>query len=447
VTLPSSISKLQRFKKYLANSGWILADRAFALLFSFIGTVLVARHLGTADFGALSYALAMVGIFGAVGHVGLDALVIRDIVRYPNHQVETLGTSFALKFLGMLLAYGLLFSYAFLFESDDLKRLSMICLAGLLLLFKPFVVIDFWFQAHFKAKYGAIARATSGLCMLVIIVFFVFFGSVSVVYFVSANIAEVVLVALLLIYFAEKKLTITLRSWRFDRERAYALIRQGGLVYLGSILAMVYLKVDIVMLRWLSDSDQVGHYAVAAKLSEAWYVIPAAIVTSIFPRLIELSRENTEAFRYRFQQLLDLLFASGFFVALFVTLAASILVNLIFGADYAGSVSILTIHVWAAVFIFMRAAFSKWILIEDMYYLSLFTQGLGALANVILNAVLIPQYGGIGAAYATLISYALASYFALLFFGRTRPIFWQMSLALLAPVRYPVRYLIRAIIL
>ena len=64
----------------------------------------------------------------------------------------------------------------------------------------------------------------------------------------------------------------------------------------------------------------------------------------------------------------------------------------------------------------MRAAFSKWILIEDTLFFSLITQGLGALANVGLNLLLIPRQGGIGAAVATLLSYATASYFSLFFY-------------------------------
>ena len=103
--------------------------------------------------------------------------------------------------------------------------------------------------------------------------------------------------------------------------------------------------------------------------------------------------------------------------------------------------AILVIHTWASVFIFMRAALSRWILIENALYFSLLTQGLGALSNVILNYFLIPVYGGQGAAWATLVSYAIASFFAVFLYPRTRPVFWLMLNALLAPVRYPLKFL------
>ena len=107
-----------------------------------------------------------------------------------------------------------------------------------------------------------------------------------------------------------------------------------------------------------------------------------------------------------------------------------------FGEVYKNAASILMIHIWAALFIFMRALFSRWIVIEDVLIFSMITHGSGALLNIVLNYILIPQYGGEGAAYATLFSYATSSYFALLLYFKTRPIFWMMTKSLFSPLRY-----------
>ena len=88
----------------------------------------------------------------------------------------------------------------------------------------------------------------------------------------------------------------------------------------------------------------------------------------------------------------------------------------------------------------MRAAFSKWILVEDAIAFSMITQGSGAGANVLLNLVFIPLYGGLGAAIATIISYSMASYFSLFFYKKSREIFWMMTKSLVAPFRYFVGY-------
>ena len=112
-----------------------------------------------------------------------------------------------------------------------------------------------------------------------------------------------------------------------------------------------------------------------------------------------------------------------------------------FGEAYQNAAPILIIHIWAALFIFMRALFSKWIIIEDVLIFSVISHGAGALLNVALNYLLIPHYGGEGAAYATLFSYATSSYLALLLYSKTRPTFWMMTKSIFSPLRYSLNIL------
>src|SRR5690606_29446254 len=218
--------------------------------------------------------------------------------------------------------------------------------------------------------------------------------------------------------------------------KARELFAQGWLIYLGALFAVINIKVDQVMLRWLGDPELVGAYAVAAQLSETWYFVPTAIVATFFPKLIELRNKNEKEFYLRLQQLLDFLCVMAVVVALLMTWCGKWLIMFFFGADYAASAAVLVIHIWAAVFIFMRAAFSRWILIEGLLVFSLVTQGLGALVNVVLNFFLIPSFGAEGAAYATLISYAVSSYVSLVFYDKSRRIFWLMTKSFVSPFRY-----------
>src|SRR5690606_8961912 len=263
---------------------------------------------------------------------------------------------------------------------------------------------------------------------------FVFLG-LGVVYFVAANLLQTIVTAAALIIAYKIKSKIRISEWYFSWEKAKELFSQGWVVYLGSIFAVIYLKVDEVMLRWLEGSEAVGVYAVAAQLSEAWYFVPVAIVASFFPKLIKLREESLEKFNKRLQQLFDLLFVLAVGVAVVMTLLSEWIIVLFFGGHYTESASVLVIHTWAAVFIFMRAAFSRWILIENALMFSLITQGAGALVNVVLNLFLIPSFGAKGAAYGTLISYAFASFFSLLFYSKTRPVFFMMLKSFVFPFR------------
>lgn len=427
-----------KIRRYAHNTLWIMSDRFLSLGIGFAVTVILARYLGPADFGIFSYATSIVTLFAAAGHMGLSGLVVREIIIKPDERGSTIGATFGLKLLGMGAGYIILLCYGLIFEGVDSIEFAAIVIAGATLLFRPFDVLEFWFQAYIQAKYTAIARVTGVLVGAVLKLLFVFSG-LGVLYIVATNLIQAIAVAMIMLVIYKLKSDLSFARWCFSWKKAKSLLGEGWQVYLGSIFSLIYLKSDQIMLRWFDGSEAVGVYAVAAQLSEAWYFIPAAIVASIFPRLIKLREESHLQFNERFQQLLDILLITGLGAAIAVNIFAEWIVSLFFGSGYAHSADILVIHIWAAVFIFMRAAFSRWILIENALAFSLITQGAGAIINVVLNFVFIPKYGALGAAYTTLISYAFASYFSLFFYRKTRAVFFMMTKSLFTPIRYAKR--------
>jgi O-antigen/teichoic acid export membrane protein len=427
----------KRFRKYIANTSWIMAEKIATMGLGFVVTVVLARHFGPTQFGILAYAISLVSILAVAGHAGLSGLVVKELVKDPENKNEIMGTSFVLKGLGYLIGLILAIIAGFLTESPKSIEFWVLVIVATGLIFKPLDVIEFWFQSDLNAKYTAISRVIAAVISSMVKLLVVYLGAklilIAVAHFIQAAVAGALLITFLYI---KSKLKIT--DWRYSKRKGNELFSQGWVVLLGSIFAVVYLKIDQVMLKWMVGQEEVGVYAVAASLSEAWYFVPTAIVASFFPKLIKLKQDNPQQYHHRLQQLFDGLFVLALIVAIIVTLLAQPLISILFGDAYLNSVPILVVHIWAALFIFMRAAFSKWILIENVLMFSLITQGLGALANVALNYWLIPIYGGLGAAYATLISYAMASYLALLFHSKTRVIFNMMSKAIVSAIRYPL---------
>ena len=428
-------SLFDKLKLYLFNASWMMAERLLNIGVGFVTAVLLARYLGPEQFGILAYAISMTAIFASAGHMGLAGLVVREVVKKPDMVPETLGTTFMLKLSGMAIGYALILIYTLAFEEIGSTEFWMLLIVASAIFFQTFDVVEYWFQSQVQAKYPAIAKSTSLVIAAGIKVALVLSGA-GVVAFAFAHTAQFMLAALILAMLYKGTTAVSLTTWKASFAKAKELLSQGWIIYLGSIFAVVYMKIDQVMLKWMIGAEEVGVYAVAAQLSEAWYFLPTAIVASFFPKLIKLHEADPARFNQRFQQLFDVLFILAIVVAILVSLVAGPLIALLFGAEYQNSASILTIHIWAGVFIFMRAAFSRWILIEGALMFSLITQGLGALANIGLNLLLIPRYGGEGAAMATLISYAIASYAALLVHKKTRPVFFMMTKSIFSPVRY-----------
>ena len=427
-----------KIKLYLFNASWMMVERLLHIGVGFVMAVLLARYLGPEQFGMLSYTIAMTAIFASAGHMGLAGLVVREVVRKPDIIPETLGTTFVLKLSGMALGFSLVLLYALLFEEVGGTEFWMLLIVASAIFFQTFDVVEYWFQSQVQAKYPAIAKSAAMLLAAGIKLLLILSGA-GLMAFAFAHAAQFLFAALLLALLYKGTTRRSLTSWSASFAKAKELLSQGWIIYLGSIFAVIYMKIDQVMLKWMIDAEAVGVYAVAAQLSEAWYFLPTAIVASFFPKLIKLHADDTARFNLRFQQLFDLLFILAIAVAILVTLVAAPLIALLFGEEYRQSASILVIHVWGGVFIFMRALFSRWILIEGALMFSLVTQGLGALANIGLNLLLIPRYGGEGAALATVMSYAIASYVALLGHRKTRPVFYMMTKSIFSPFRYAFR--------
>jgi len=428
----------KRYSKYVSNTLWIFSGKIIGIGLSFISVVLVARHLGPQDFGSLSYALSAIGIVAVVGHLGLSGLVVRDLVKHPDECNTILGTVGFLKIAAMGCGYIIIALVIGVLEGFNNIEFCLVAISGSSLLLLPSETINFWFQSCVQAKYTSSVDIISGLSATALKVLLAI-GGFSVIYFSFVPVLNALISACLLIVLYNKTSEIKLAHWKVSISKAKELISQSWMIYLGSFFAVIYLKVDQLMLRWLANTNEVGQYAVASQISEAFYFIPTAIVVSFFPRLISLHKQSILLFNLRLQHLFDSLTALSLVLIIAVSISFQHLLPILFGAAYSGSISILIVHIWSGVFIFQRALFSKWILIEGLLEFSLITQGFGALANIGLNFLLIPKLGGIGAAYATLFSYATASFLSLFFYKKTRPVFWQMTLAFLSPIRYSFR--------
>jgi len=158
-------------------------------------------------------------------------------------------------------------------------------------------------------------------------------------------------------------------------------------------------------------------------------------VSSFFPSLLKAKAQGIEIYHSKLQKIYDLLVYIALILAIPITFLGTPFIKLLYGDAYEEAGQILSIHIWASVFIFMRSLLSKWLIAENLFVFSFVTHTSGAVVNILLNLILIPQLGGIGAAIATLISYATASYFSLFLNSKTWDMAMMMTKALIVPIR------------
>jgi PST family polysaccharide transporter len=214
-----------------------------------------------------------------------------------------------------------------------------------------------------------------------------------------------------------------LSAWRPRITRAKSLLRDSWPLILAAIAVTIYMRIDQIMLGHMVGNEAVGIYTAAVRISEVWYVIPLAIAASVFPSILEARKKNGDLYKQRLQKLYDLMVLLTLAVALPMTFLSDWIVVLLFGQAYSAAGTVLSIHIWATLFVFLGVASEKWFLAENRQILSFQRTLLGALVNIGLNIILIPKFGIIGAALTTVFSYAIAAMLADVIQKETRPMF------------------------
>ena len=177
-------------------------------------------------------------------------------------------------------------------------------------------------------------------------------------------------------------------------------------------MVSLYMKIDAVMLQNMAGVKEAGAYATVANLSEAWNFMPAVIVTSLFPAILNAKRDDVARYKKRIQHLYDLMVYLSVPVAIVITFAAPLIYKL-YKPEYAYAAPTLSVHIWSGVFVFLGAASSQYLIAENFNKLTFIRTGFGAIVNILLNLMLIPHLGMMGAAIATLVAYASATFFVI----------------------------------
>jgi len=416
-------------RKMLGNTAWLLASRILQMGISMLVGIWVARYLGPQNFGLLNYAIAFCGLFTPLVKLGLDEIVIRDLVQDPQAKNEILGSTFILKLFSGIAVFLLSIGLISLTNKGDNVTFWLVAILASRGILISFDTIDFWFRSQIQSKYTVIAQNTAFLLTTTLKASLIqigaslsaFAGVIWLQSFLSS-------VGMIIGYVLNGNY---LTAWNWSFTRAKYLLQQSWPLILSGLAISVYMKVDILMLGEMAGKDAVGVYSAAVKLSEACYFIPTAFVSSAFPAIMAAKKVSETAYYRKLQKLFNFLNLLAYFISIPITIVSGKLILILYGEDYRMAGIILSIHIWASVFVFMGLVQSPWNIAEGLTKLYLKRTIVGAIINVVLNLLLIPVYSGIGAAIATVISYGFSSFVLNAFDIRTRKLFFIQAQALI----------------
>jgi O-antigen/teichoic acid export membrane protein len=429
-----SLKNNQGFIKYFQNTSWLFAEKILRMVAGLFVGIWVARYLGPEQFGSFSYAQSFVGLFTAIATLGLDGIVVRELIKDQKHKDELIATAFWLKVMGAIGVLTIL-AIATNFTSNDSSTNILVFIIASSTIFQTFNVVDMYFQSKVMSKYivyvNIISLFISSLVKITLIL-----NEAPLIAFAWVVLFDSFVLAIGFIYFYIKNnLELKIKNLTFNKSMAVDLLRDSWPLILSGIAVSVYMKIDQVMINEMLNAEAVGQYAAAAKLSEAWYFIPIVIASSLFPAIINVKKQSEELYYKRLQKLYNLMVWIAIAIALPMTFLSDWIINQLYGTQYNLAGSVLMIHIWAGVFVFLGVAASRWFVAENLQKYSFYRTFAGAVVNVALNYILIPIYGIHGAAFATLISQAMATYFLNILNKRLRYTFYLQTMAFAMPFK------------
>ncbi len=385
--------------KEAKNAGWIIGGRVAQMLLSLLIGTLSARYLGPSNYGLINYGNSFVAFFTAFCSLGINSVIIKDFIDHPHDQGKTMGTTLVLQFTSSLISVVMIMSLVSFIDNDDPLAIAVVFLCCIGAILHIFDSLRFWFQARYESRITSTAALIAYLLSSSYKIILLISGK-DVRWFAFAASVDYIIVALFL-FIAYKKAGGPRLS--FSKDKAAYLLKLSYPYILAGAMVAVYGQTDKIMLKVLLNEAEVGYYAVATTLCGMWTFVLQAIIDSIYPTIISLYNKNSMiAYERKNRQLYAIVFYLSIFVSLMFVLFGEWAIGLLYGVAFLPAAASLKIVTCYTAFSYLGVARNAWVVSEGKQKFLTWIYLVSAVCNVILNFILIPKWGAIGAALASL---------------------------------------------
>ena len=414
----------------LKNIFWLAGERVARAGLTATVLGMVARHLAPSGFGRLNFALALVAIATPLANLGLEGLVVTEVIRRPGNEGAVLGTALHMRLAAGVLTCVLLLAVAGLTPATR-HDVELIAIVSIGLVFQPSEVVDLWFQRHLQSRRTVavrlIAVTAGGLLKIGLVL-----ADAGLLAFAWAQVAESGFYALGLssAYFRSPGRT---SKWAWDPEIARVLWRRGAPLAVAGVVVALSLRFDQIMVREWLGSKMAGIYFASSRLTEIALFAGTATTLSLFPILAASHGKSRDAFRECLQSTFDILSLLGWIVALVFTFIGPVAIRLIYGPSYMDAGTILIWQGWACIFALSAGARWQYILLEAPTSVNLIAAILGIGTQISIATWLVPYFGAIGIAIAWLVGAIISGFATSFLLASLRPCAAAQARGLLIP--------------
>lgn len=403
--------------KEFINASWLILGKVIQMVLSFIISIFVARYLGPSNFGVINYAAAYVAFFTSLCTLGINSIIIKELIDNQDKQGEIIGTTLVLRIISSIFSTIMIIAIVSIVDRDEPVTILVVALYSISLVFQIFDTFNYWFQSRYQSKITAISTLLAYLAISFYKIVLLIFEK-NVTWFAFANSVDYIFLAFCL-YFAYRKnngpkISFSLKTGKKLLGKSYHYILSGMMV-------AIYGQTDKLMLKQMLDDTSVGYYSLAFSINTMWVFVLSAIIDSMYPTIMNLYKSDHKAFDKKNRQLYAIVIYISIFVATMFSIFGKLAIQILYGEEYLPAFASLKIIAWYTIFSYLGVARNAWIVCENKQKYLKYMYFSAAILNIFFNYWMIPIWGVTGAALASLITQICTSIVLPCFIRELRP--------------------------
>lgn len=377
-----------------------IIGRIFFLVLSLINVKLITHYLAPSGFGQYATVLTFTGFFTVLVDLGLFQVAIREISKAKDRMQEIISNVLALRIITAIFATILVIVLGY--AIPQYRPIGSGIFIGALAMFVYFLsnILDVVFHVNLKMQYISQAEIISKISTLIGVYLVIrldygLIGIISAILF--GSIVATVPRILIARRFIKLKLAYNMKIWAWLLKLALPL----GLVFM---LNNIYFKIDSQLLYLLSTTADAGFYGIAYRLLETTLFVSAFIVAAMTPTLSRTIESDIKTAQNLISRVFEVLLAAGLLLFISLSIFAPEIIILISDSSYLQAARVVSILAAVVALMYVNGLFGSILIAADKRKILVIFSTLLVLFNISLNLILIPSYGFVGAAWATLIS-------------------------------------------
>lgn len=396
---------------------------------------MLARYFGPKDLGLLSFIQSMSAVFLFLVVLGLDRFIIGSLVSSSRYKLSIILTSTIMRFIGWLIYSICLFLCVFLFtKADSLIYLMLLEVVSVFLL--NVITVRYLLEADGSAKeltFSLLASRVIGLTYLFLAIYNDFSFIEVCVFLPLQSLVRLVLN----IVFLKKTINGAGRA-KFNGKWAKDNLALAFPIMISGAIFPLFIQADILLIAFYLGDEAVGLYSAPMRIISQAGFVGVAIMAAVYPLLVVKYNGDIEQFNSVVKIVAKFMFLVSFTASLLLYLSSELIINTLFGDKYLESIGVLKVLSWVVVFLISSKLYSALVIIQGNTKYELVKAIVAVTLNLLLNVLLIPDYGINGAAIASVVAYFFADFFSYYIFKQLKPISEVISCSLcglLSPIK------------